>query len=343
MDETSLSGKRARYPPAHRATLALHGWIGFALLATFWVLNLVMGEGRTYWCYIPMWWGLALTIDALCLHNRGTSLLVRDWRKYLGLAMISVPAWWMFEALNNVFALNWYFVGGHLFTDFPAGLLGSSALSALMAVMFGSAELFAGMDIVKRGVNESVTNKRMSSRQRAIRSFVTDSLTRFLKHFLNTHSSSDHTRMLMFVSGAILLSFVILSPRYCYAFVWLGLFLLIEAINDWRGHSSLVRWVAQGDWRPVVCIALGGLVAGFFSELWNWQSNPKWIYDVPWFNVAHIFELPALGYLVFLSVGLELHAVYRLVMGLLGRKDDQYVYPICDEGGKYAQNILLSQ
>ncbi|MBI4788794.1 MAG: hypothetical protein HY782_17315 [Chloroflexi bacterium] len=338
-----LALDRLRYRDARRTTLALHGWIGLTLLAIFWPLNWLAGDGRTYWCYVPLWWGLALTIDALCLCSRGTSLLTRDWRKYLGLAGISIPAWWMFEALNNVLAQNWYFVGGHLFTDMPLGILGTLALSALMPVMFGSAEWIAGRWANKSCGERSRTIAATHGKV-GLRRLGSDrvgglccELQRFQPPVLR------RTRLLMFAIGAILLTFVILVPRYAYAFIWLALFLMIEPINDWRGYSSLLRWTARGDWRPVVYIALGGLVAGFFSELWNWQSNPKWMYDVPWFNFGHIFELPLLGYFVFLSVGLELHAVYRLVMGLVASKDVKYVYPTCDEGVKYATIIQPSQ
>jgi hypothetical protein len=47
--------------------------------------------------------------------------------------------------------------------------------------------------------------------------------------------------------------------------------------------------------------------------LWNYYSLPKWYYDVPFWNVYHIFELPLVGYLVFLTVGWELYALYQLV------------------------------
>ena len=45
------------------------------------------------------------------------------------------------------------------------------------------------------------------------------------------------------------------------------------------------------------------------------------MYDVPWFDFGHIFELPLMGYAVFMSVSLELYAISHLALGLLGYGD----------------------
>ena len=37
----------------------------------------------------------------------------------------------------------------------------------------------------------------------------------------------------------------------------------------------------RGDWRPWMSLWLGGLLCGFFWEMWNLWSFPKWIYHVP--------------------------------------------------------------
>jgi hypothetical protein len=67
-------------------------------------------------------------------------------------------------------------------------------------------------------------------------------------------------------------------------------------------------------------------MTGFFWEMWNYFSYPKWVYSVPFVNVVHIFEMPLLGYGGYLPFACELFAVYHLVMGLLGHRSSQYVH-----------------
>jgi hypothetical protein len=49
------------------------------------------------------------------------------------------------------------------------------------------------------------------------------------------------------------------------------------------------------------------------------------VYTVPFVNVAHLFEMPALGYGGYLPFALELFALYHLCIGLIGDKASRYV------------------
>ena len=264
--------------------------VGLGLIAVFWPLNWLLPGPRTYWCYFPLWWGLALTIDALCVARRGASLLTRNRRRYVGMALLSIPAWWMFEGLN-LYTRNWLFIGGNLFASFPLGLLGAAALSALMPVVFGSAELIAGTGRVRR-----------LSRGRPYR--------------------LDAVAQVAVLGAGIGLLFAALVawPQALYGLIWLALFLIIEVVNLRLGYTSLIGWIAEGDWRPALSVALGGLVAGIASEAWNFYSYPKWFYTVPILNFWPVFELPAVGYLIFFTVGWEMYAAYQLTTGLLSRR-----------------------
>ena len=90
-------------------------------------------------------------------------------------------------------------------------------------------------------------------------------------------------------------------------------------------NRSLAARTAIGDWRQVIALWLGVLLTAFFWEMWNFFSYPKWIYDVPWGNWMHIFEMPALGYGGYLPFALELYALYHLILGIFGSKQDDYV------------------
>lgn len=101
---------------------------------------------------------------------------------------------------------------------------------------------------------------------------------------------------------------------------------MLAAVNAGLGHRSLADYTASGNWRPVLALMLGTLICGFFWEFWNYYGYPRWVYHVPPFEFLYIFEMPLLGYGGYLPFGLELFAMYHLVIGVLGlRHLDDYV------------------
>ncbi len=73
--------------------------------------------------------------------------------------------------------------------------------------------------------------------------------------------------------------------------------------------------MAGGDWRRAATWMLAALVCGWFWEMWNWQSDPKWIYTVPGVERWHVFEMPLLGFAGYLPFGLECLIVTESVIG----------------------------
>jgi hypothetical protein len=57
------------------------------------------------------------------------------------------------------------------------------------------------------------------------------------------------------------------------------------------------------------------LLCGFFWELWNLYAYPKWIYDIPYLEVLHVFEMPLAGYGGYIPFGWELFALYSFFHG----------------------------
>jgi hypothetical protein len=51
--------------------------------------------------------------------------------------------------------------------------------------------------------------------------------------------------------------------------------------------------------------------------MWNFYAFPKWVYDIPFFDYLHIFEMPLLGYGGYLFFGPELFALYQLLAAAL--------------------------
>ncbi len=123
----------------------LHGWIGLLLVLVFWPLNWFMPGLRTAWAFFPMWVGYSLTMDALAFNLRGTSLFSRSWRRYIGLFLISIPVWWVFE-LVNLRVQNWQYLGAEAFSPLAFFLLASFNFSVVIPAIFSTAEWFAGME-----------------------------------------------------------------------------------------------------------------------------------------------------------------------------------------------------
>lgn len=283
-----------------RRMLAPHGWLGLGLVAVFWTLNWTLTGARTHWAFFPLWLGYCLTIDSLVLARTGTSLLTRSWRKYIGLFLVSAPVWWLFEALNERLQ-NWHYVGSEQFTPFQFWAWATLNFTTVIPAVFGTAELMASFSFVQRlGKGPLIRPDRL-------------------------------TTGAFFAAGWVMLAAMLAWPKTFFPFVWLSVYFILEPVNVWLGHRNLARWTGRGDWRPVVALWLGVLLTGFFWEMWNFFSYPKWVYHVPWGNVLHLFEMPALGYGGYLPFALEMYAVYHLVVGLLGEKDSQYVKISVDE------------
>ncbi len=275
-------------------TFPSHGWIGILLIAVFWPLNWVLIGARTHWGFFPLWLGYCLVVDGVVLNRTGTSLLTRNWRKYIGLFLISAPVWWLFEVLNWR-VQNWYYDGRELFTDLEYGLLASVAFSTVIPAVFGTAELVSSFNWVQRlGQGPRI-------------------------------NTDIKTTMGFFTAGWIMLTLMLIWPRFFYPFIWLSIYFITEPLNVWLGNHNLAIRTQDRDWRPVIALWVGVIITAFFWEFWNFYSYPKWIYTVPFVNFWHIFEMPLLGYGGYLPFALELYAIYHLVTGIWGDKTSQYV------------------
>jgi hypothetical protein len=262
--------------------LAPHGWAGLLLIALAWPLNWGLPGLRTHLLFFPLWLGYALLVDALVLRRSGTSILTRSPRDFALLFACSAPAWWLFEAFNAR-THNWQYLGGDRFGGLAYFLLTTLSFSTVMPAVFGTAEL----------VRSAGWMIRFQSGPRL-----------------------KPTRPVLLAMLGVGLAMLVLSmslPRYFYPFLWGSAFFLVEPVNVWRGRPSLLGYLGRGDWRPVAALALGALVCGFFWEMWNFWSYPKWTYQTPGVEFLHVFEMPLLGYLGYPPFGLELFALLYLI------------------------------
>lgn len=285
----------------------LQSLIGIVLLVGVWGLSWLPefldapDTLRTHMLFFPLWLGYILVIDDLVWLRKGTSLLRRNWRAFVALFVISAPVWWLFEVLNWR-TQNWEYIGRERFTDLEYFLLASVAFSTVIPAVFSTAELVSTFGWLKR----------------LRRGPVIKPTQRTLTFYLLT--------------GVAMLVLTLVLPRYFFPFIWLGPYFILAPINAWLGNRSLFDSTQSGNWRPVVALWLGTLICGFFWELWNYYSYPKWIYHVPFVGVLHIFEMPALGYGGYLPFGLELFALYHFVLGVAGKRESLNDYVQLESG-----------
>jgi hypothetical protein len=259
-------------------------WLGLVLIAVFWPLNWILSGTPTAYLFFPLWLGYILTIDALVRWRTGTSFLTRmRWRFGL-LFLVSSPGWWLFEWINHR-THNWKYLGAEKFTGLEYFILSTVSFSTVMPAVFESAELVYSFSIIKK-----------------------------LKEGWRI-SDSTNTRVGFLVSGLAMVGLTLLWPTHCYPLVWISLALVLEAINGtlWHSPVTLLPHLDRGDWRPVVSLALGALLCGFFWEMWNYYSYPKWVYHTPGAQFLHIFEMPLLGYLGYIPFSWELVGLWSLL------------------------------
>jgi hypothetical protein len=257
---------------------APQGWLGLLLLATCWPLNWLLPGARTAYLFFPLWLGYILTADALVCSRAGTSLWMRSRGGFVLLFILSAPAWWLFEIINNRTG-NWEYLGAGGFTPIEYNVLCTLCFSTVMPAVFETAELvrtFRWANSLRPGAK------------------IPDTLT---------------INGVLLAAGLLMMAATLLWPKFFYPCIWISLVLILEPINRWLGHPHLLQWLTQGDWRPVLSLALGGLMCGFFWEMWNEWSWPQWIYHTPGAEFLHVFKMPLPGYGGYIPFALELFAL----------------------------------
>lgn len=261
---------------------------GLALVALAWTLNWSADGLRTHVLFFPLWLGYVLAVDGWTAARTGTSLRARSPRGFALLFATSVPVWWIFELANRHVG-NWEYVGREHFGDVEYALLCSLSFSTVMPAVLSTAELVRSFRWIERFAAGPVVRR-------------SPALTAGLA-----------------VLGGAMLAAMLAWPQRAYPLLWVAGVLLLEALCTWLGRSSLTSWLRQGDWRPWMSLWTGILVCAFFWEMWNWRSYPKWVYHVPGVDFAHVFEMPALGYLGYLPFALEVYLFGQLLVP--GRAD----------------------
>jgi hypothetical protein len=274
--------------------LPVHGIIGLLLIIISWYLNWNLKGPRTNWGFFPLWLGYCLTIDAIVFYRKGDSLLKRNFNSYILLFIISAPAWWLFE-LFNLRMQNWDYKGKEYFTYLQFFLYATLSFSTVMPAVFGTAELVSTFKWIKKlkAKGEKIPQRKTT----------------------NT----------IFLSGVIILILILVFPDYFFFLIWIALYFVLDPINVWLKNRNLISYFVNNDWRPLLTLGIGCLICGFFWEMWNYYSYPKWVYHLPFADFFHVFEMPVLGYTGYIPFSLELFALHHLITGFFKKAENNYI------------------
>jgi hypothetical protein len=254
------------------------GWLGLILLAVCWPLNWTLPGIRTAYLFFPLWLGYILVVDALVQRRTGNSISTTSRKNFVLMFVVSAPVWWLFE-LINLRTANWEYLGRELFSSFQFNLLSTISFSIVVPAVFETAALIRSFDWMQR---------------------------------LRTGpcvAATSGVFLGLFAIGLAMLSAMLVWPKIFYPFTWIALVFILEPINQWTGRPHFLEELRQGDWRTVASLLLAALVCGFFWEMWNYYSFPKWIYHIPGLGFWRIFEMPLLGYGGYVPFALELYAL----------------------------------
>ena len=264
-------------------------WIGIALVAVAWACSWFGPDRAREIAFIPLWIGYIFTVDGIVFYRHGSSLLSRSRREFALLFLLSAPLWWIFE-FANIRLDNWHYIRPYHYSWLHSHIFSTIAFSTVLPAILETSDLIA-----------------------------TTRMRRWGMHWIRW-SPSRHALKVISAAGALLFAGSLVFSGLLFPFVWVGLFFALDPINRLRGYPSVNQRVATGDWSLVVMFAIAGLICGFFWEMWNFYSMPKWVYSVTYATHPRIFEMPLLGYGGYVPFALELYAAYHLIRSfILGR------------------------
>jgi hypothetical protein len=116
----------------------------------------------------------------------------------------------------------------------------------------------------------------------------------------------------LLVFGALCIVMPMVAPRQCFWMVWGAPLGIPLVINRWMGAQSLLRDLEQGQPGRLARLLVGGLIAGALWESLNFWAHTKWVYTVPGFETAKVFEMPWLGFVGFPVLSVASFSLYAL-------------------------------
>jgi hypothetical protein len=205
---------------------------------------------------------------------------------FIWLFIISAPLWWFFEYLNTI-VQNWHYLMGQI-SSLHYDIQSTISFTTVIPAVLSTAFLFNKL------IDESWNTK--------------------------AKKISKSAPITMLLIGSLAFVLMPLRPDLLFPFIWLAPFLILDPICYWLGFPSILQKVKEGRQSSVLAISIATLFTGFFWEMWNFWSFPKWYYTIPYIGFWKVFEMPVLGYGGYLFFGLIVWGFSVFVFSLLNAK-----------------------
>jgi hypothetical protein len=273
------------------AALPRESVLGLVMIGLAWVVSWGQVHPLAQYYFFPIWLGYILLVDGLVLARRGTSLIGQGTRQFVALFVISAVFWWIFEAMN-IPVQNWRYLGVTQYSTLEYTVFATLPFSTVLPAVLETATL--------------------------IGSFL--SPERYLP--LAKVEPPSQRLWLLVALGVLAAVAPWIWPDQAYPLIWSSLVLVLEPINWMAGRPSTFRQLRAGNVTLLLTLFASGITCGFFWEMWNFYSYPKWMYVLPGITAPKLFEMPIPGYLGYLPFAMELYAMYNLVLLLTGRSSN---------------------
>lgn len=208
-------------------------------------------------------------------------------QELVAIGVASVSGWLIFEYLNFFVLEYWYYPKGGLLKDDVFCTYAIFASSALLPLCF---EWYSLFNSFPRFVNKYKHGPKISL--------------------------SKSFQVILIILAYIALFLMSFYPTYLCPVIWISPLIIITVGLDLLDIWTPFTPIKKGNWTPVLFMALTYLVEGFLLEGQNYLSAghangmPEteypgyWMYNVPFVNRFHVFEMPVVGFYGYLPFGI---------------------------------------
>ena len=234
--------------------------------------------------YYPIaWYGLILLLDSARVLCGRRSMIFHRPAAFAALLFWSAVLWFLFEAFDFRLA-NWYYV-------------------------------FVPDDPVKRGVSAWLAFGTVLPALFLVERVLEDAGL-FADRPAFAVPLGPRMQRAAVLLGLLCLVLPLVFPRHAYPLVWAFGFLLPLPLFMGRLKGCPVQALVSGRPGRFLRILVAGLLCGLVWEFLNFFARTRWIYTVPLFEEAKLFEMPPLGFLGFPPFALECTVIYGMLVAL---------------------------
>lgn len=264
------------------------GLIVWAISFTFLCGHFSTPKWFLNWAYIPLYWGFIFLLDGVVYKRTGgKSMFNNAPQELIGIGVASVSGWLIFEYLNFFVLEYWYYPKGDLVPDDEFCTYAIFASSALLPLAFQWYSLF-------------------------------NTFPSFVKkyHHGPKITFGKSLQVILLCLSYLGLFFMSFYPTDLCAVIWLAPLIILTVVLDLLDIWTPFTPIKKGNWTPVMFMALTYLLEGFLLEGQNYCSASHiggalqtdypgyWVYNVPFVNQFHVFEMPVVGFYGYLPFGI---------------------------------------